>query len=146
MSKEKVMEYLNQYKEMKSKIKNTKSRIQELEETMGIRAVGYSDMPKSKTNEIKKPTEELACDLVTLKNKYQKKLNELYNKRAEIEDIIEELDDVRHYEILFCHYIEDMTYSEVSDETGISIRNVYYMLPLALYEVGELLESKKLLS
>lgn len=139
---QKAIDFLNGYQWIKKDIKKLKTKIEDLEETMGITGVIISDMPKAHTNNISRPTERIALELVELKTEQGEQVAESLEKLEQIENVIESVDKHQLQDLLYYRYIEGLTIEQTADEMGISERHAYRIQPKAWAAVARIMGFK----
>lgn len=128
----KTLLFLESYQWKKKAIERLERKIDEIEETVGVNGVQYSDMPKAHTNSIHRPTEEIALKLIDLKNQYEVKYDEALKKMQEVEALIISVDDPLLMSFLELRYIDGMTMEETAEELDMSDRHIYRLQKKAL--------------
>ena len=132
-------EFLEQYKWKKREVQRIERRIEEIEDDIGLTAVQFSDMPKSHTNKISRPTETTALRLIELKDKYTEKYRDAMLTLHTIEHTICKVKEPQMVEFLECRYIDGMTMEETAEEMDMSTRHMYRLQTKVLHTVADIM-------
>lgn len=138
VEEEKAKRFLSQYYSMRKKIDMLDKDIEELEAEAESINVKMDGMPRS-TN-ISDKTGRLAT---TLAEYYMNRIelrNDLWQKRKEIVDVIEHVENVDYQELLRLRYIQNRKWENIAVELDKSWRHTHRMHRYALQEAGKILK------
>ena len=138
MTKEEARAYLWQYKEAEEKLKALERRIADLETDIETVRVELSDMPKG--SGISDKTGRLASELADYHMKAIEERAKVWEKRIEIEAVIDELNR-REAQVIRRRYIYGMTFEKIAVDMDISFRHVLRLHKKGLYKVAEIVEN-----
>lgn len=131
-------EFLNQYRDCSRKLKSLEREINNLEESVDtIRSASDNDgMPHG--NNIGRPTEDKAIKLVDTIAMYKDLYADAMLKRAEIFDVIMQVDDIKH-EVLYLRYVEGLHWEEICMRVYCSWNSVHRYHRAGLQDVESIL-------
>ena len=120
--REQKKRYLKRYKKNLALIERLENKLADLNDRIyKVKSPSYSAMPKGST-----PVE--LSDLISDKEGLIARIDRLRDKskklKVETLNIIDELDDPRHAEILESFFIDCKTFEEIADEIGYTTRHV----------------------
>lgn len=111
---------------IKDKIKNKNDRL------YNTRSPKLSDMPRGGST---KDTVDLIADKTELEDSLSKRLRQAEEKRQEIEDTINNINNPRYIMLLQLHYIDNLSLDVVADQMKLSYSRITKLHGLALDEV-----------
>lgn len=114
---------LKKYKKNSAKLTRLEEKLHVLEERItSVRSPNYSGMPRGGTPVT---LADLLADKIELEERIanQKEINREY-KRA-ITKELDQLDDVKHIEVLELFFIDCLTPEEIAEELNYNVRTVY---------------------
>lgn len=120
---------LSKYHNLKVELTQLEENIKEVESTV-IGASKVTGMPLSKTSNNSSPTERIGIKLAKLKDKVDKKREELLDEFDKIEHFLTTVTDNEIRIIIRKRFIEGKTWQKVADETSPSSDRTtpYYQL------------------
>jgi hypothetical protein len=125
--------YLKRYRKNRGLIYRLKLKIKNLDDRIrGIRSPGFSDMPRGGTPITK---EDLTAEKVDIERRIERLEAKGKIMKAEIVDIIDELEDSRYAEILESFLVDCKDFGDIADDTGYSVRHVERLYGDAIKEI-----------
>ena len=109
-------EYLQQYRRLTVRIRQLEEDIRRLEEEIGGTGISNDGMPKG--TRISDPTAAYAAQLVELKNRKIRIKAKAWEKRDEIQAVIDAVEDPVCARLLYDRYILCMKWEEAADDLG----------------------------
>lgn len=137
---EAARKFLGQYYVLTKKIEMLSREKEELEEELGSINVNLDGMPRG--TDISDRTGNLAAKLTDYYMKCIDLRSEAWDKRKEIESVIDTLDNVQHIELLKLRYIYRMKWEKIAVEIDLSWRHTHRMHHMALTEIGKKIRNK----
>lgn len=131
---ERKKRYLKRYKKNLALVSRLESKITDLDNKIcNLRSPVLSDMPKGGTPLSK---EDLLSDKLELEDRVErlKKKGAVY--KAEILNIIDELDDTRYAEILESFFIDGKSFEDIAEDNGYTIRHIIRLYSEAIISVS----------
>lgn len=127
--KEKI-KYLSRYRYLNTEIDRKIKQLEDWRNKIYNVTGTLSDMPKSpnRSNVI----ENGIATIDEIESRINKEIDELVALRAEIENKIDEVKDLKLREILKCRYLDFKTWEEIAYRNGFTWRNAYYLHEKAL--------------
>lgn len=136
-----VQEWLNRGWHVEREIKRlTKARAAAYGALLGV---GEQDGEKVQTSK-KNVTEERYLKYLAYDEQLDKSIDELYEVRQEIFQVINEIEDNRLRELLIARYISFHKWEEIADALCYDIRHVFRLHRLALEAAGQLIPEDRL--
>lgn len=126
-------ELLTGYERIIARIKQLEHQIQDIEETLGVKAVSYDSQPHSSGTS--KVTEDTATKLLDVKEEKKRLVAELWEKRLRIENEIYKMSDAVYAEILCRKYIEGEKWIDIANALKMTQRWVFTLHGRALKEL-----------
>jgi DNA-directed RNA polymerase specialized sigma subunit len=131
---ERKKRYLKRYKKNLALIYRLEDKLDDLNERIyKIKSPTLSAMPKGS-----KPVE--ISDLISDKNELKARIERLRKKgetlKAEILEIIDDLDDVRYAEICESFFIDCKSLEDISEEMGYTVRHVTRLYSEAISQMS----------
>ncbi len=129
--------YLKRYRKNRGLIDRLNNKIFVLDDRIkGIRSPGFSDMPRGGTPITKE-------DLIAEKDEIERRIKRLEEKgviiKNEILDIIDELEDPRHAEVLESFLIDCKNFDEIAEDNSYSTRHIERLYSEAIKEIVALM-------
>jgi DNA repair ATPase RecN len=130
--KEKI-KYLNQYKYLNRDIDRKIKSLEDWRNKIFNVTGTLSDMPRNpnRVNTI----EEGVIAIDEIEASINKDIDELVNLRAEIENKINGVQDLKLRELLKCRYLDCKSWEEIAFMNGYTWRNAYYLHEKALDKI-----------
>ena len=136
-------QYLSQYQRSYSTIRFVHRELERAEhDAAGIRAIIYSDMPKS--HNVEHDLSDAMVRIEELAAKYKAVVTEHTNIMAEVAAVILKVDDKTQREVLWLKYIEDVDFEAIPDMINYSERQLYTYYGQGLEAVRRILEAEGL--
>lgn len=128
-------EYLLQYQRAKLELMHTQAAIEaERQRIMGLRAIVYDDMPKSRDTE-----RDLSAAFAVFEDR-ARGLREAAERNAaimsEVEQAVRNVRSRAQYEVLWLRYIDGLKWSDVARQTHKTRQAVYKTKRRALRTIG----------
>lgn len=134
-------ELLTGYERIVARIKQLERQIQDIEETLGVKAVSYDSQPHN--SRISKVTEDTATKLLDVKEEKKRLVAELWEKRLRIENEIYKMSDAVYAEILRRKYIEGEKWIDIANALKMTQRWVFTLHGRALKELDNQLKKSE---
>ena len=136
-------QYLSQYQRAYRTILFVRRELERAEhDAAGIRAIIYSDMPKS--HNVEHDLSDAMVRIEELAAKYKAVVTEHTNIMAEVAAVILKVDDKTQREVLWLRYIEGMDFEAIPDMIHYSERQMYSYYGQGLEAVRRILEAEGL--
>lgn len=136
-----IDEYFKQYRDLKSRIKEMKYKLEEVEKSLYyISGVSYSDIPKS----TQAPKDRLAIRIQE-KDELIEEIQEMEKEKRDLEKEhlrdIYKLENDKYRTIIRAYYINDLTIEKISNLLNVSVNHVYKMKRNADYIFSKLIQN-----
>jgi len=86
------------------------------------------------------PIGNTIAKLIDARTEINNMIDEYVDKLAEVRVVIEQVEDVKEYDLLHKHYIENMNWAEIADEWGQSYTWVHEIKNNAIASVQKILD------
>ena len=113
-------EFLANYKRIAERIRQVEYQINDIEETLGVKAVNCDSQPHG--TGISRVTENTATKLIELREQKKKLIGKLWNQRLTIEQEIYKMSDATYAEILRRRYIQNEKWKDIANALNITKR------------------------
>lgn len=134
-------EYLQQIRNINIKISIIQDEITEIRSLLGARGISYDNQPIISSSNDRVFT--LIMKLIDKQNDLVEEYHELSEKRAEIKEVIYQLEDNREIEIIYRRYFRYEQMESIADKLGYSIDYLYTIHRSALRNVEKILEKSE---
>lgn len=115
-------EYLRQYITAEQRCIDIESRIEDLKRKYAVKAIVYSDMPKSHNSE--RDLSEYAAELDGFQRDLREARTYAIKKQREIYRAVQSVEDPRLRRILELRYVDGKKWQEIADKVGKDIRHI----------------------
>ena len=132
-----AIEYLSQARQINTRIKAMAEQLEYLKAAAEHIGTRYSDMPKPAIQNIHK-NEDAIIKVVDL----ERRINDQFNRLAEISATIESVSDPTSQTLLVKRYLKCETWREISCEMHFSPCHIYRLHNLALDEIGKMIANE----
>lgn len=127
---ERKKRYLKRYKKNLALVARLEDKIKELDHRVcKIKSPVLSDMPKGGTPVT---MEDLIADKMEIEERIERLKNRGLKYKREILEQIDEIDDIRHAEILESFFIDCKTFDQIAEENGYTVRHVIRLYSIAI--------------
>lgn len=133
-------EFLEGYKRIITRIRQLERQIQDIEETLGVKAVSYDSQPHG--SGISKVTENTAVKLAAIRDQKELLIAELWKQRLRIENEIYKMSDATYAEILRRRYIEGERWDDIAKAINAAKRWTLTLHGRALKELDNQLKKQ----
>lgn len=131
-------QFLKQYLVTRARIRNMESTVQELEDLLEKITAG-TEGERVQTSGPKDKVGDLVARIVDYRNEIMDEWARALDQLAEIEAVIQQVDDSRMQRILHMRYVENMKWEEIAVASGFSYRQVLRIHGEALQAVKKIL-------
>lgn len=126
--------FLKRYKKNLALIDRLESKVENLDSRIkNIRSPVLSDMPRGGTPVSK---EDILADKLEIEDRIKRLEKKGATYKREILDVIDELDDTRHAEILESFCIDCKSLEEIADDNGYTLRHIKRLYSEAVINVN----------
>lgn len=129
-------EYLLQARYLDNRIASKREQIQNLNDLATKCTSTWSDMPRSQPNGRSRMA-DCVVQIIDLENEISADMLELINLKKEITETINKVDNIEYKTLLEKRYLCFITWEQISDDMGISLRNIYRIHGQALKEIAK---------
>ena len=134
-----IDEYFKPYRDLKSRIREKKYELEELEKNMYyVNAVSFSDIPKT----TRRTNDKLAC-MIQDKDELIGKIRELEKEKNVLEDNhikdIYKIDNEKYRTVLRSYFINDLSIERISVLLKVSAKHVYKLKAKAEEKLCEMI-------
>ena len=113
-------EFLADYKRIAERIRQVEYQINDIEETLGVKAVNCDSQPHG--TGVSRVTENTATKLIELREQKKKLIGKLWNQRLTIEQEIYKMNDATYAEILRRRYIQNEKWEDIANALNVTKR------------------------
>lgn len=132
-------QYLNQYRRAYTVVRLAASRLEQAEhDAAGIRAIIYSDMPKS--HNVERDLSDAMIRIEEMSNLYREAVKTNTAIMSEVSAVIMQVPDHQQMEILWLRYIEMRTWKEIPDIIHLTERWMHSLHSRGLQAVERILK------
>ena len=125
-------EYLQQIRKIDLLIQNKLEQAQELRSKLEVQGINFeSDGSTSATRNVTKMN-DLIVSVVTLEDEINQQIDLLINKKREVMELIDSLDNVDEISLLYKRYFNYMSWEEIAVNMKISYRQTHRLHGRAL--------------
>ena len=130
-------EYLQQIRKIDLLIQNKLEQMQELRSQLEVKGINFeSDGSTSATRNVTKMN-DLIVSVVTLEEEINQQIDLLINKKREVMELIDSLDNADEISLLYKRYFSYMTWEEIAVDMKFSYMHVHRIHGRALRAVDE---------
>ena len=115
-------EYLEQYRRLELKLAHLHDELDRLEEQEDSISINLDGMPHAEASD--SPTGDLVDKLLFIKEQYVKVMKQCVEKRSEILEVVDSIEDCKCSKLLYKRYIEGKLWFEIADEMHYSFDHV----------------------
>lgn len=114
--------FLKRYRKNMSKVERLQAKLETIEDRLSaISSPGFSDMPRG-TNRI--TTADRIHEKIELEQRIERLTKRGYDLKAEILEVIDDLEEPREAEVLELFCIDGLDFYDIADELHYTIRHV----------------------